>query len=150
MIAPLFLLALLQAAPVQWSISAPAAKSAVTAGGKVAVTVSATIARGWHLYSLKKLDGGPIPTTIALPPGQPFQLAGAIEAMPPLSKFDETFQMDIESYEEVAEFTLPVVAAKDAKPGAATLLVNARFQVCDEKQCLPPRTLKIELPLEVK
>ncbi len=149
--APVLLLALLlQTAPVQWSISAPMAGSSATPGGRIAVTLAASIAPGWHLYSLKKLDGGPIATTIALPEGQPFKLVGPIDAMAPLTKFDDTFQMDVESYEGSAEFTLPVAAAKDAKPGAATLSVAARFQVCDDKQCLPPRTVKVDLPLEIK
>ena len=100
MIAPALLFALLlQAAPVQWAVTAPAAGSAAKAGGKLAVTVTATIAPGWHLYSLKKMEGGPIATTIVVPEGQPFRLAGAIDASAPLSKFDDTFQMDVESYE---------------------------------------------------
>ncbi|MBL0156995.1 MAG: protein-disulfide reductase DsbD N-terminal domain-containing protein [Bryobacterales bacterium] len=151
MIAPALLFALLlQAAPVQWAVTAPAAGSAAKAGGKLAVTVTATIAPGWHLYSLKKMEGGPIATTIVLPEGQPFRLAGAIDASAPLSKFDDTFQMDVESYEGGAEFVLPLAVAKDAKPGAAPLAVHARYQVCDDKQCLPPRTVKLELPLEIR
>ena len=151
MTGPVVLLALLlQAAPVQWRISAPESRSVVKAGGNVAVTLAATIAPGWHLYSLKKLDGGPIPTSIAVPAGQPFQMAGAIDATAPMTKFDDTFQMDVETYEGSAEFVVPVETAKDAKAGAATLIVNARFQVCDDKQCLPPRTVKVELPLEIK
>ncbi len=151
MTAPALLLALLwQAAPVQWAITAPAAKSQVAAGRKIAVTLAASIAPGWHLYSLKKLDGGPIPTSIALPEGQPFRLAGAIDAAAPLTKFDDTFQMDVESYEGTAEFVLSVEAVKGTQAGPATLAVNARYQACDDKQCLPPRTVKIELPLEIK
>lgn len=148
---PFLLLALLlQTSPVQWRITAPAAGSAVTPGGKIPVTLAAAIAPGWHLYSLKKQDGGPIATTIALPDGQPFKLDGPIDATAPLTKFDDTFQMDVESYEESAEFILPVAAFKDARPGAATLSVAARFQVCDDKQCLPPRTMKLDLLLEIK
>ena len=149
--APALLFALLvQAAPVQWTISAPAANRAVKAGGKVAATLSAAIAPGWHLYSLKKLEGGPIATTIVAPEGQPFKLAGAIDATAPLMKFDDTFQMDVETYEGTADFVLPVVAARNAKPGATALIVHARYQACDDKQCLPPRTVTVELPLEIK
>jgi hypothetical protein len=39
--------------------------------------------------------------------------------------------------------------AANAKPGPATLMVNARYQACDNKLCLPPRTVKLELPVEV-
>lgn len=150
MMAPMMALALLlQAAPVQWSVSTPAAKSAVKPGGRLAVTVTAAIAPGWHLYSLKRLEGGPVATAIALPEGQPFRLAGAIDASAPLAKYDETFEMDVESYEGSAEFVLPVEVARGAN-GGVTLQVNARFQVCDDRQCLPPRTVKLELPLEAK
>lgn len=150
MTAPALLLALLmQAAPVQWTISTPPAESSVKAGGKLSVILVASIAKGWHLY-LKKLDGGPIATTIVVAEVLPFRLAGEIDASAPLSKFDDTFEMDVESYEGSADFILPVAAAKDAKAGSVTLTVSARYQACDDKQCLPPRTVKLELPLESK
>jgi thiol:disulfide interchange protein DsbD len=140
---------LLQLAPVQWTLSSPKLESALKPGERLEVVLDAEIAEGWHLYSLKKLEGGPIPTSISLPEGQPFRLAGEIEASAPLSKFDDTFQMDVESYSYSASFKLPVEVAKDAS-SSATLTVNARFQACDDKQCLPPRTVKVQLPLNVK
>ncbi len=149
MLAPVLLLLAFQAAPVQWTLTAAKPPASTKAGGRIEVVLEASIAEGWHLYSLKKLEGGPIPTTISVPEGQPFRLAGEMSASAPLSQFDETFQMDVESYSYAATFRLPVEAAKDARPGAATLTVNARFQACDDKQCLPPRTVKVELPVTV-
>lgn len=144
------LLLLLQVQPVRWSVTAPAARSGVQAGGRVEVRLAAAIAPGWHLYSMKRLEGGPVATTIGLPGGQAFRLAGAVDEPPPLTKFDDSFQMEVEWYEGLAEFTLPVAVAKDAKRGAETMVVNARYQVCDDKQCLPPRTVKVEVPLTVE
>jgi len=146
----LFLALVLQSTPVKWTLTAPKPATEVKPGGRVDAVLEAEIAAGWHLYSLKKLDGGPIPTSIAIPDGQPFRLAGPIDASPPLSKHDETFDMEVESYSGSAEFKLPLEVAKDAKPGSAILTVNARFQACDDKQCLPPRTVKLELPLAIK
>jgi hypothetical protein len=146
----LLLLALLQPAQVEWSLTPPKANTPVKAGAKVAVSVKAQIAQGWHLYSLKKMEDGPIPTTIRLPDGQPFRLAGEIDAPAPMHKYEEAFQADVEYYEGTVEFTLPVEAGRDAKPGAASLLVSARYQACDNRQCLPPRTVKLELPLEIQ
>lgn len=144
---PTLLLAL-AATAVQWTLTAPLLS--VKPGVKVEVVLDAAIADGWHLYSLKKLEGGPIATTITLPAGQPFFLAGPITSSPAESKYDETFQMDVETYSESATFRLPLEVAKDAPAGPATLTVNARFQACDDKQCLPPRTVKVEMPLTVQ
>ncbi|MBI5282923.1 MAG: protein-disulfide reductase DsbD N-terminal domain-containing protein [Candidatus Solibacter usitatus] len=145
------LLALLwQTPPVQWSITAPAAKTQVQPGGKFTVTLAAEIAEGWHLYSLKKQEGGPIPTSITVPEGQPFGRAGEIDAPPPLSRFEETFQLDIESYEGSAGFGVPVEVSRNAKAGPATLAVHARYQACDNRICLPPKTVKLELPVEIR
>jgi hypothetical protein len=47
-------------------------------------------------------------------------------------------------YTDMAEFTLPVRVAADARPGRQPLKVSARFQSCDEKQCLPPRPVTLE------
>lgn len=128
--------------PVHWS--APAVGDKAQPGGRIRVRVAAEIQPGWHLYSLKKIEDGPIPTTITLSPDQPFRLAGAIDAPPPIVMRDPTFDMDVEYYEESAEFVLPVEVGADAKPGPAKVSVAARYQSCNDKMCLPPRTVKIE------
>lgn len=130
--------------PVQWKLNAPAKAAA---GAPVKVTLAAKISAAWHLYSLKELEGGPIPTRISVPEGQPFRLTGEIEAPPPIRKQDEAFGMEVESYEDSAQFGLPLTAAAEA--GAKTLTVTVRYQVCDDKLCLPPRTVKLEAPVEI-
>jgi thiol:disulfide interchange protein DsbD len=84
-----------------------------------------------------------------LPEGQPFLLAGDIEAPTPLRKPDETFGMEVESYEGTVEFVLPLAAATNAS-GAKTLTVAVRYQVCDDKLCLPPRTVRVAAPVELR
>jgi thiol:disulfide interchange protein DsbD len=129
--------------PVEWKLSAPAK---ATAGATVSAALEAAIAPGWHLYSLKEMDGGPIPTRVTVVEGQAFRLAGAIEAPPPATKQDETFGMEVESYEGSVEFRIPVRA--DAA-GRQTLKVAVRYQVCDDKLCLPPRTVPFETVVEI-
>lgn len=150
MLSSLLLALALNASAVQWTISAPAPSSTVKRGAQVEVVLEAAIADGWHLYSLKKLEGGPIPTTLTLPLDQPFLLSGPISASRPAAKFDETFGMEVETYSDSATFRLPVEVPKDAPTGPALLTVNARFQACDGKQCLPPRTVKVELPVTIQ
>ncbi len=150
MISTLLLALALHASSVQWAISGPPPSSPLKPGARVEVVLDAAIADGWHLYSLKKLEGGPIPTSITVPPGQSFLLAGPVSASPALRKYDETFEMEVETYSGSATFRLPVGVAKDAQTGPATLTVNARFQACDDRQCLPPRTVKVELPVTIQ
>ncbi len=126
--------------PVTWSLSAPAR---VKAGEKFTAKLTAQIEEGWHLYSLKELEGGPIPTSIGVPAAQPFRLAGKIEAPVPITAHEEAFGMDVEFYTGEVEFGLPLETSADANPGPAKLVATARYQACDNKQCLPPRTVRL-------
>jgi thiol:disulfide interchange protein DsbD len=126
--------------PVKWSA---AAEGPVKPGAVVRVKLTAVIEEGWHLYSLKKLEGGPIPTRITVPEGQAFSLAGEIEAPPPETVHDPVFDMEVEYYSERAEFVVPVKAAAGAA-GRTVVKVSARYQTCTEKLCLPPRVAVAE------
>jgi DsbC/DsbD-like thiol-disulfide interchange protein len=129
-------------APIRWKIAA------VAPGPTLKVKLVAGIAPGWHLYSLKKLAGGPVATTITVPDGQLFQLAGKIEAPEPIALHDPNFDMEVEYYADSAEFVVPVKKAPHAKPGRQTLTIAARFQSCNDKICLPPRTVKLETQVD--
>ena len=135
--------------PISWSFGKPAIQGKPVPGANVKVRISAAIAVGWHLYSMKKLDGGPIPTTIGIPAEQPFTLDDTIGAPEPIRLDDPFFGMEVEFYVESADFTIPVKLASGIKPGVQKLTVASRFQVCKETLCLPPRTVKLELLVEV-
>jgi thiol:disulfide interchange protein DsbD len=137
-----------QSNPVTWTLSAASAK-AVKAGDKFETRLTANIGGGWYLYSLTQPAGGPNATRINVASEPTFKLAGTIKAPPPKTKFDENFGINTESYSGSVTFTIPLQVAKDAQTGKQTLAVNARFQVCNETTCLPPRTVKVETPVEI-
>lgn len=128
--------------PVRWKLAV--GPGIVPPGGKTTATLTAVIEPGWHLYSPRKLEGGPIPTTIAVPPGQVFRQDGEITMPPPLARQDDAFGMEVEYFEGEVEFAVPLQAAGDAPPGKTAVVLTARYQVCDDKICLPPRTVKVE------
>jgi hypothetical protein len=133
--------------PVTWRLEAPATVKPGSPPARLKLT--AQIARGWHLYSLKKLEGGPYPTSITVAEGHPFRLAGAVEAPDPIRIEDEAFGMEVEIYIDEAVFNVPVEAVPGAKPGTDKVVVDARYQVCDNKMCLPPRTAHAEAAVEI-
>ena len=57
--------------------------------------------------------------------------------------------MEVELYEGGAAFSLPLKVAPGAAAGAQTLVVNAQAQSCNNSICLPPATVKVELPVTV-
>src|SRR4051794_25078494 len=134
------LIAAAPADPVAWKFQ-DAAK-AVKPGAKFQVKVLASIEAGWHLYSLKPMAEGPIPTRIWIAEGQPFTLSGAIQATEPATVQDPALNMEVEMYEGEAAFTLPVVAGAGSS-GAQKLVVSASYQTCNNRLCLPPKTVKI-------
>jgi DsbC/DsbD-like thiol-disulfide interchange protein len=134
--------------PVSWKLEPPAAKP-VKAGARVSVKLVATIQPGWHLYSLKPVAEGPIPTRIWIAEGQPFSLASSVQAPEPTTAQDKTIGMEVEFYEGETPFTLPVKIAAGTS-GAQTLTVSASYQSCNDKLCLPPKTVKVQLPVTVQ
>jgi thiol:disulfide interchange protein DsbD len=140
-------LAAAPADPVAWKLTPPAAP--VKAGARFNVKLLAAVEDGWHLYSLKPMAEGPIPTRIWIAEGQPFSLAGAIQSPDPEVVQDPSFGMEVELYEGEAVFTLPVRAAPGAAPGAQKLVVSASYQSCNNKLCLPPKTVKVEVPITI-
>ena len=134
--------------PVAWKLQDPPAAS-VKAGARFTVKLLAAVQDGWHLYSLKPMTEGPIATRIWIAEGQPFLLAGAVRAPEPRVMQDPSFGMEVELYEGEAVFTLPVRVAPGTAPGGQKLVVSASYQSCNNKLCLPPKTVKVEVPITI-
>jgi len=133
--------------PASWTLQVPA--KPVTPGGSLLATLSARIERGWHMYSITQLPGGPITTRVTVPEGQAFTLAGEVKGPKPVKKRDDVFGMDVEYYDDGADFSVPLKAAASASAGRQKLSVQVRYQMCNDKLCLPPRTVKTEAEVEV-
>jgi thiol:disulfide interchange protein DsbD len=133
--------------PVTWKVEA--APKPVKAGGRFTVRLLAAIQDSWHVYSMKPMEDGPIPTQISIVAGQPFQLAAPIKADAPQTLQDPTLKMEVELYEGTAGFELPVKVAGGATPGTVNMVVSASYQSCNNKMCLAPKTVKVEVPVTI-
>jgi DsbC/DsbD-like thiol-disulfide interchange protein len=136
-----------QERPVVWTVAPGSA--AVAPGATTTIQLTAQIDAGWHVYSISQGPGGPIPTRIALAPGQPFELVGTVRGPSPVTRFDANFGINVETYDDQATFGLLVRVGADARPGTDTVTVKARFQTCNASLCLPPRTETIMVPVTV-
>jgi thiol:disulfide interchange protein DsbD len=134
--------------PVAWKLVEAPSKP-LKPGARFTVKLTANIQAGWHIYSLKPIEDGPLPTRIWVAEGQPFQLAGPIKGDQPQTMQDPTLHMDVELYEGSAAFSLPLKVAAGTAPGAQNLVVNVQAQSCNNSICLPPATVKVEVPVTV-
>lgn len=135
--------------PIIWLLKVATPAAPLKPGDRFTAEVIAQIDAGWHLYSTDQQPGGPVPTRITIPAGQPFKLAGAVGSPPTQSAVDENFGITVEYFEGVAVFVLPVVVAKDAPAGKQVLRVNVQFQTCNDRFCLPATSHKLESIIQV-
>jgi len=124
--------------PIQWALGPfPEAK----AGAQIKIPVRARIDTHWHLYSLTT-PPPPKPTKILAVADAPYEVV-RVDQPPPIRKLDVNFQSDTETFDSNVEFTLLVKALKDIPANAPDLIVEVRYQACDDRQCLPPKKKQV-------
>src|SRR5215208_3366446 len=130
--------------PVRWSLVGGSSARAVSSGRTVPIVLEAEIAKGWHLYSLTQKPGGPIPLRLQLLGGTDLIVRGVIKAPKPVRVFDRNFGIETETYSGNPSFTIPVGVPGRTLTGIRRFQIAARYQVCSDKLCLPPRTDKLD------
>jgi thiol:disulfide interchange protein len=133
--------------PVQWSLQTEA-PGPFKAGEQFAVKLTANIDPAWHIYSTTQGPGGPFPTAITIPANQPVRLNGAIGGPPPLREMDANFGIPTETLTGAVAFRVPLIVTAEA-PGPLTLQLKVIYQACDATNCLPPRTEKLTVPVQL-
>jgi DsbC/DsbD-like thiol-disulfide interchange protein len=135
--------------PVKWKVIGGSAPREIVSGRTVPLTLQADIAKGWHIYSLTQKPGGPIPLRLELLGAADVIVRGVIRAPQPERVFDKNFGIETELYSGNPRFTIPVGVPGRSLTGVRKFQVSARYQVCSETLCLPPRTDKLNAALRI-
>ena len=110
--------------------------------------ITATIEAGWHLYSQKVPEGGPIATTISINENsEDFQLIGTPTEGKGHEAYDNVFDMKIKFFEETATFKQKIRLLTNKK---LSIEGTIEFMVCDDTFCLPPTEVDIAFEVEGK
>jgi thiol:disulfide interchange protein len=125
--------------PVKWSFSAER-KSAT--GAEVIFT--ATIEKGWYLYSQNIPEGGPVPTSFVFEESPHFELSGETLEPEPIAKFDEIFKMDLKYFDGKPVFRQKI---RPLTPESFKVEGYVEFMCCDNTSCLPPTSIDFELTI---
>jgi thiol:disulfide interchange protein DsbD len=130
--------------PAKWSLELEPA--AIPAGAKVLARLKATIEPGWHVYSLTTPAAKP--TTIRLTDNALFEQFRVFQPKPKRA-FDPNFNLDSETFEAEAIFLIEAQTKRDAAPGPSQITAEVRYQMCNDRMCLPPRTRTASATLSI-
>jgi hypothetical protein len=133
---------------VQWSGSVKPG-TPIRQGSKVTIELSGEIQDGWHVYGLSQAPDGPIPLRVTLDGNEVIKSAGAVSGTAPVKKYDPSLNVETESYSGSLALHLPAQVNDHPSPGKQVISVAIRFQACNDRVCLPPRTVHLSVPIEI-
>ena len=120
---------------IKWRFS-----SVEQSGSEWKLVFTATIDRGWHLYSQNLEEGGPMPTEFDFNKEAAYKLVGkTVEAGDEKKSYDSTFMMNVLWYEGQVVFVQKVKAKSKTK-----VTGDISYSVCSEQTCIPG-TVKFSL-----
>lgn len=110
------------------------------------IHMTATIENGWHLYSQNQPeDAIANPTSFTLNPNPLFSNNGKIKEIGKLEKFkDIKLGLSANQYSKKVEFVQIINLKGNAKTNFSG---SVEYQTCDDKKCLPPKTVNFNVAL---
>ncbi len=117
--------------PVKWSFSIN--KVSVS---EAEMVLTATIDKGWHLYSQQVPEMGPVPTSFRYESVRGVELVGKTTEPNVKPHFDQVFEADIKYFDNKAVFKQKVRIVSDKKPEVKGVL---EYMACDDTKCLTPK-----------
>ena len=126
--------------PVNWT-----ARFVPGATSEGEIVISANIEKGWHTYSQRPTDAGPIPTSFSFTPSADFQLIGETKESDAHEEFVQAFEARIFVFTDKAEFRQKV-KMKSKKP--ASIVFKVEYMCCNDLMCLPPKTKELTVKVQ--
>jgi hypothetical protein len=106
------------------------------------------VKNGFHVNSTTPDDEYLIPLRLTFNQG-PLQVADITFPKPKMQTFQfATKPMSV--YEGDIRTTAKLKIPANAPAGVQTLIGKLRYQACNDRMCLPPRTLEIKVPVEIR
>ena len=115
--------------PVTWSIMTKPAET-----GQIEVVITAQIQKGWHIYSTKLPEGGPVETSFKFVADSTRYLAVGplVSATPVIKEHDQIFNMDLEFFSKEAVFIRKI---KLLTSDPFDLKGTIEYQSCNDQTC---------------
>lgn len=109
------------------------------------IQIKADIDKGWHTYSQRPTDAGPIPTSFTFTPSKGYDLIGKTEEDGAHEEFVKAFDAKIFVFTGVAMFKQQI---KLNAKGKQSIPLKVEYMCCDDMMCLPPKTVDITVTVK--
>ena len=127
---------------------APAGQVTIKRGGEAELKLKAEVRSGFHVNSNAPNDEFLIPLKLTWPAG-PVE-AGQVIYPKPQSEHYAFSANPVSVFSGNFEIVTRFKAAAGATPGPTPVTGKLRFQACNEKECLAPRTIDVRVTLDVQ
>lgn len=115
---------------VSWSYS-----TKKIGNNEVELTFSAQINSAYHMYTMDKVEDGPLPLVFEFTPSAKYELVGKVTSNSPVkTEYDEMFEKDLGYYSNFATFTQRI---RVLTSNPFTIGGTLSYQVCGEDSCIP-------------
>ncbi len=134
-------IAFAQAEPISWKFS-----STKISDNVYEVKMTATLNKGWHLYSQKQPnDAIAIPTSFSFNKNPLLEFDGQVKEIGKMEKFvDKELDVSAYQYSNEVSFVQKVKLKGKAKTNVTGKL---EYQVCTDEKCLPAKTVNLSIAL---
>jgi hypothetical protein len=106
------------------------------------------VKQGFHVNSTTPTDEYLIPLRLTFTEG-PLQVSDIVFPKPKMQTFEfATKPMSV--YEGDIRTSAKLKVPATATAGLQTIVGKLRYQACNDRMCLPPRTLDIKVPVEIR
>lgn len=127
---------------------APPERVAARRGQTVTAKISADLRSGYHVNSDKPADEYLIPLKLSWT-SSPLALEQVVYPKPQLEKFDFSPQ-PVSVFSGTFDVLTKFKVLPSATPGLVTIAGKLRYQACNSKECLAPKTIEIQLPVNIQ
>jgi hypothetical protein len=112
--------------------------------------LSGHVEDGWHVYALTQRPGGPIALRVSIDDNPVARLAGPPSGSTPETRLDPSFNLQTEFYTSSFAVHVPVALQPGTAAGNQQIPLSIRFQTCSARECKPPKTIHLSVPVEVR
>lgn len=125
--------------PVSWSYSYEQNED-----GKQSVILTAEMEDGWVIYAQNTPEGGPKATIFSFDKQEGVEWIGdVIPQSEMIKKFSPLFEIEVFKYQDNAQF----IQSLKANDSVKSISGSVYFMTCNGQQCLAPKEIVFEVPL---
>jgi Disulphide bond corrector protein DsbC len=111
------------------------------ANNQFEIHIKASVEPRWHIYSIYNPAGGAQPTALA------FSNVKVVGKPKEIGKMKTVFEKEFKVNQKFFEQNVDFVQTVKVDPGTKKVSGTIEYMVCNDNQCLPPKTVAFDISL---